>query len=571
MPKVLFYVERDLHLPFLLPVLDELRNYPDLEFGFSAPSYLPSSTQKPGRGLASKDIQKLKQRAAFFEDPKDFNPDVTVIADACQFLLPYHTGPTVNVGHGLICKGTFYSPSPSSRRENLSSALCVPGPWHKKRLQNQVDIPVKVTGFIKTDQLIQGHLPDRKTFNRKNQLPTEAYNIIYAPTFNPELSSLPWVLPHLEKLTSKETNLLLKLHNMTPPQWVEACQKIANSNQRIALLHDSEYNATLQHADLMISDVSSIFVEFMLLDKPVVLFQPPDIKNFDKFDSGDIEYQVKTAASEVKNPAELKQEVQEKLEHPEKGSEQRKSYRQLLDYKRDGKSAKRTAQTVLETIEQQAKPKLKSKDKFLVLLDAQESDQAEIEKSLQEIHLAGCEQDMEIYCLCGKSPKSNSFSVLNLDINTLYTKLFQNKADYVVLLKAGCHLPYNWAKHMALHTFWEQDVGIVRALAQRGVADSILEHFEFNKAHLMPDCISAHYLRTVGIGSNGLGICGPTYCLLSSTKLIQEALQDGCPGSITELSNRLHKQTEDIGKQILTALDILVYPFNSSRRSAALY
>ena len=164
MPKFLFYIERNLHLPHLLPIQAELSKIPGMEFAFCAPAFVPTATHSPGCGLQPETIRKLEKIGSFYTSPKDFSPDVTVIADACQFRLPPECGPTVNVGHGLICKGTFFTPSSVSRRENLSTVLCVPGPWHKKRLESQVKIPIKVTGFIKTDALLNASFPDKNTF-----------------------------------------------------------------------------------------------------------------------------------------------------------------------------------------------------------------------------------------------------------------------------------------------------------------------------------------------------------------------------------------------------------------------
>jgi hypothetical protein len=107
MPKILFYIERDLHLPYLVPVMEELKKEPSVQAAFCAPEFIPSSGYKPGRGVPEDKLKQLREKAPVYDDPRDFYPDVTVVGDSCQFLLPEHPGPTVNVGTGLSARALF--------------------------------------------------------------------------------------------------------------------------------------------------------------------------------------------------------------------------------------------------------------------------------------------------------------------------------------------------------------------------------------------------------------------------------------------------------------------------------
>ena len=62
------------------------------------------------------------------------------------------------------------------------------------------------------------------------------------------------------------------------------------ANPNIFYLEDADYSGMMHAADLMISDVSSIFIEFLLLDKPVILFDNPRLKEFPLYRAEDIEY-----------------------------------------------------------------------------------------------------------------------------------------------------------------------------------------------------------------------------------------------------------------------------------------
>lgn len=556
MPKILFYIERDLHLPYLVPVMEELKKEPSVQAAFCAPEFIPSSGYKPGRGVPEDKLKQLREKAPVYDDPRDFSPDVTVVGDSCQFLLPEHPGPTVNVGHGLICKGTFYTERPHSRRDNLSSVICVPGPWHKKRLEKQVKIPIEMTGFIKTDQLVKNTPEPRKDFNEYYGLHKDAANILYAPTFNSDLTSLPWILPRLESLADKNTNVLIKLHNMTPQNFFDSCRGLAQ-HPGIALLDDVDYPSMMHHSDMMISDVSSMFVEFMLLDKPVVLFRRPDLQMFNTFDCRDIEYRVRDAVDETGSPDGLLDMAKNKLENPHEKSSLRKKYRRALDYKRDGKSAKRAAKTVLETLDRASTPKSRSRKRFLVIVDAEGSSTEQTEKSLLEIKNAGFEQKMDVLVV-GENSSEKEKDDSGLPFKAVCEKIKETSADFIVLLQAGFCLPYKWAEHMSLHVSWEKEAGLIRALGQKEIADSTLNFFKFEDAEKMPPSTSAHLLRTVGIGSKGTGVCGPSACVLVPAPKVKEMLAGACPSTPAKLCGDLHRRIGS--EQTITALDVYVHP-----------
>jgi len=163
LPKILFYVERSLHLPFLEPIEEYLRTSGLAQTAFSAPEFFAGTTDVPQWGLPDQELDRLRTKAPFFVEPQDFSPDVTIVADACHFRIP-HIQHVINVGHGMICKGAFYTDSSIIRRENLSQMLLVPGPWHASRLASNVFIPTRVTGFIKSDQLFGAKAQDRAAF-----------------------------------------------------------------------------------------------------------------------------------------------------------------------------------------------------------------------------------------------------------------------------------------------------------------------------------------------------------------------------------------------------------------------
>jgi len=147
--KILFYVERNLHLPFLEPIYDHLAVNSDYELAFSSPSYRRAESGNPGCGLETEHIRRLRKKSLYFGLPEEFAPDITVVADACFYPVK-NCGKIIDVGHGLISKGFFYKDAPIVRRENLADVICVPGPWHRSILEKNVFVPIRVSGFLKT-------------------------------------------------------------------------------------------------------------------------------------------------------------------------------------------------------------------------------------------------------------------------------------------------------------------------------------------------------------------------------------------------------------------------------------
>ncbi|MFW6324989.1 MAG: NTP transferase domain-containing protein [Desulfovibrionales bacterium] len=134
LPKILFFADRDLHLPYLEPVHDYLSENMEAELAFSAPPYDPHADGVGRMGLSPDLVDRIRKKSTFYDRAEDFQADVAVLADPCHYQVR-HVPHVVNLGHGLICKGFFYNDHPISRRENLSDILCVPGPEHKSGLK----------------------------------------------------------------------------------------------------------------------------------------------------------------------------------------------------------------------------------------------------------------------------------------------------------------------------------------------------------------------------------------------------------------------------------------------------
>ena len=152
------------------------------------------------------------------------------------------------------------------------------GPFFTKPFQQLAlkykDFEVVETGWPRQDWIFE----NLHTFDQnRNQLLTEHQRkqiVLYAPTFSPSLTSLPFIKEALQKLTEeKDIVLLLKFHPLTKKEWVDEYRKLANENEHIVWIDDHNITKYILMCDLMISDTSSALYEALLLDKPVITYR----------------------------------------------------------------------------------------------------------------------------------------------------------------------------------------------------------------------------------------------------------------------------------------------------------
>jgi hypothetical protein len=354
--RIVFFVLRNLHLPHLMPVYRWLKalGNDDLELSFSGAQYIPSTAGQPGYGLEPEITKTLINSGIKWIDSGRLiahKPDIVVMADA-----DFRNGinqigaKIVNINHGLISKGCFYSDSPLTLRENDADLICVPGSFHHDALKRTVMKPVVVTGLVKFDRIFSGELTREKALKFYGINPDKQV-ILFAPTYNRELSAVPMVTDKLRNWINDDQHLIIKLHGMSPPEWVELYRLIAEQDSRISLITDLDLTPCLAAADVMVSDVSSAFMEFISLDKPVVLVNNPLRTSFIGFDPRDIEYVWRDVGIEVDKAEDIPEAIRMSLANPLANSKKRCEYAARLIGTKDGLASQRVGQAIIELSE----------------------------------------------------------------------------------------------------------------------------------------------------------------------------------------------------------------------------
>ncbi len=352
--RILFFAKRNLHLHHMLPIHDWLLQHGEgVELAISSPPFTPSGEAKPGQGLPDIVIQELQRDGKTWiseEQAIAWAPHATVLADA-DFQSLRWEGRIVNVNHGLISKGFYYTRSKTVQRENTAHLICTPGSYHAEMIAPVLKTRVVPTGLVKFDPIGRGELT-QSGVRRRYGIPPSDRVVAFAPTFNLDLSAVPVLTDRVADLARREDQwLLVKLHGMAPELWSEMYRLLALLHERVIYVEASEdLTPVLLAADVVISDVSSAFMEAVALDRPVVLVDNPLQTTYFGYDPTNVEYAWRDVGLRTKTARETLAAVERCFQNPEEKAAQRARYGPRLVGPIDGRAAERAGVEILKLL-----------------------------------------------------------------------------------------------------------------------------------------------------------------------------------------------------------------------------
>ncbi|MFN3822137.1 MAG: CDP-glycerol glycerophosphotransferase family protein, partial [bacterium] len=316
----------------------------DRALAMSSPPYRPVLTPGSGEGIDPGEKDILMRWGVLWVEWNDislYDPDVVVMCD------PFFNHPIgdlrailVNINHGLISKGLYYTSHPIALRENRFDLIAVPGPFHLFRLSQVVKKPILVSGVIKFDPVFQNLLTSTRIRELYATAPDEPV-VLFAPTYNPQLSGVPIVRDQVIQWAKQGWRVWVKLHPMSSSEWGTFYQLISQIEPRVTYLPDLDLTPALVGADVIVTDVSSAIPEAAILNKPIVLINNPLQREYPYYDPNDVEYLFRDAGWEVTEPEEIVPTIRYALEHPEEKSDCRRRLAEALGGPKDGKAALR--------------------------------------------------------------------------------------------------------------------------------------------------------------------------------------------------------------------------------------
>ena len=348
--RIAFYALRDLHLPVLLPVIRAVARLGQFDIGVIAPPYVESDASHAQEGLSAASQARLSADGIpFWGHAGDGQYACVVVADACYDRVD-GWGPVVCIGHGTISKGLYFTDKAYVRRENFARVLCVPGPGYAASFGRHVFTRVTPTGFSKMDELASAPDGHRAAVLDRLGFDSAKRTLLFAPTFNPELTALGMLYDAWAALDADRDQVLFKLHGATDNAWISRYRNLAASLPNARFVDDDSLSSCLLASDVLISDVSSAYVEALATGLPLVVVNNPAMTTYPLFNRSDIEYRVRDAAYQVRTAAELHATL-EQLRSADPLAPKRARYARQLFPPLDGRNSERIAAEVLAVAE----------------------------------------------------------------------------------------------------------------------------------------------------------------------------------------------------------------------------
>jgi CDP-Glycerol:Poly(glycerophosphate) glycerophosphotransferase len=189
-----------------------------------------------------------------------------------------------------------------------------------------------LVGYPKVDALVNGRY-DAAAIHGRLQLEMHRSTAIYAPTWSPA-SSLHLAGEDIVKsLLDAGFNVIVKLHDRSldpsEPRFsggIDWRARFAGIHVpgRIAFVEWADSSPLLAASDVMVTDHSSIGFEFCLLDRPLIIFDAPDLLRVARINPEKVAL-LRSAARVVRTAPEAGPAARDEMDHPDHLGEARRA------------------------------------------------------------------------------------------------------------------------------------------------------------------------------------------------------------------------------------------------------
>ncbi|MEG1580965.1 MAG: CDP-glycerol glycerophosphotransferase family protein [Bacteroidaceae bacterium] len=252
----LFFVSLTYAYAILRPLQDAVRKH-----GGEAAWYIEPSCPD----LLTSDECRLHT----FDEVKAFNPKA-VFAPG-NWIYDFFPGIKVEVFHGYPMRKRIEKIDDHFTIRGWFDIYCSQGEsstiYFKELEQKYGFFKIYETGWCKVDSFYASSLPP--------ETPRDVPTILYAPTFTKGISSAHEMLPVITRLAAERSwNWIITFHpKLDDVALREAYSQLARQHTNVDFRKINEGLKTFRESDMLLCDSSSIIVEYMLLDKPVVTFR----------------------------------------------------------------------------------------------------------------------------------------------------------------------------------------------------------------------------------------------------------------------------------------------------------
>jgi glycosyltransferase involved in cell wall biosynthesis len=210
-------------------------------------------------------------------------------------------------------------------------------------------------GYPKVDCLVDGSL-DRDRIAASLGIDRQKPTVLYAPTWSPHSSLNTLGEKLIRELASLEVNVLIKLHDRSLDatergsggiDWRERLTQLCR-DLRVHLAEAADASPYLYVADVLVTDHSSVGFEFMLLDRPIVVVNSPELLKHGRVNPQKAAL-LQSAAHVINSPDSLAETVKEALADPMRFSGERRAISGELFY-RPGSATARAVNCIYQVL-----------------------------------------------------------------------------------------------------------------------------------------------------------------------------------------------------------------------------
>ena len=266
----------------------------------------------------------------------------------------------VQTFHSLPLKKHFFYPPVLEY-----DLFLLPGEYHKSELIKRLNIDdkkaetLKVVGWPRSDDFFNGEF-DRGKIMKNINLDPNLKTVMYAPTwgwgYGNEKLFARWFDREIEifeelclQINSMDLNFIVKLHYLSFQAGNKQLINIAKKYDVVWLVEETavfmdDPSPFLWITDVLLSDLSGIIAEFMVLDRPIIYIDPDE--RLDAWDESDMPRDFRKGHV-VKTPEELFSAIYDSIKYPKRFSRERRELTSKLFCSLDGKATDRGVKEIL--------------------------------------------------------------------------------------------------------------------------------------------------------------------------------------------------------------------------------
>ena len=280
--RILFEAASPMSFGLFTPIYRRLATDPRIDFWFTAPG-------RAWRPEAIFDAVGIHHHVIPSSEAKWAKWDLCVNTDFFEMCNLRRRTRRVHLFHGVAGKYGLDAPLEFAREIASFSCFMFPNEDRRRRYVEAGLVPddptvAALVGYPKLDALVDSSL-DRGVICRELRLRPDKFIVMYAPTWSPHSSLNRMGEEIIAQLAAAGHQVIVKLHDRSYDRqkrasggidWSERLEAY-RSHPLVRVIRWADATPCLFVSDALITDHSSIGFEFMLLDRPLIVVDCPEL------------------------------------------------------------------------------------------------------------------------------------------------------------------------------------------------------------------------------------------------------------------------------------------------------